>query len=90
MQRIGMKTTVALPGRRLTSSAFLNTSLNTVSSDFFQTMAMPLLSGRALTLADSNTASPAPVPVVINQAFARTFFPGQDPLGRTFGSGALG
>jgi hypothetical protein len=51
---------------------------------------MPLLNGRALTIADSNTKSPAPQPVVINQAFARTFFPGQDPLGRTFGSGAPG
>jgi predicted permease len=90
MQRIGMKTTVALPGRPFTTSAFLNTSLNTISSNFFETMAMPLLSGRALTVADSNTKSPAPVPVVINQAFARTFFPGQDPLGRTFGNGSPG
>ncbi len=90
MQRIGMKTTVALPGRPFTSGAFLNTSLNTISSNFFETMAMPLLSGRALTIADSNTNSPAPVPVVINQAFARTFFPGQNPLGRTFGNGSPG
>jgi macrolide transport system ATP-binding/permease protein len=90
MQRIGMKTTVALPGRPFTSGAFLNTSLNTISSNFFETMAMPLLSGRALTVADSNTKSPAPVSVVINQAFARTFFPGQSPLGRTFGNGSPG
>jgi predicted permease len=90
MQRIGLKTTVALPSRRLASSAFLNTSLNTISSDFFQTMAMPLLNGRALTIADSNTKSPAPQPVVINQAFARTSFPGQHPLGRTFGNGDIG
>lgn len=90
MQRIGMKTTVALPGRQFTSSAFLNTSLNAVSSNFFETMAMPLLSGRALTDADSNTKSPAPMPVVINQAFARTFFPGQNPLGKTFGNGTPG
>ena len=90
MQRIGLKTTVALPGRPFTSSAFLNTSLNTISSDFFETMAMPLLSGRSLTVADSDTKSPAPLPVVINDAFARTFFPGQSPLGKTFGNGTPG
>ena len=90
MQRIGFKTTVALPGRPFTSSAFLNTSLNTISSNFFETMAMPLLSGRSLTVADSDTKSPAPMPVVINQAFARTFFPGQNALGKTFGNGSPG
>jgi predicted permease len=88
MKRIGFKTTVALPGQAFSSSVFLNTSLNKVSSDFFETMRMPILNGRGLTPTDADAKAPAPV--VINQAFARTFFSGQNPIGKTFGNGRPG
>jgi predicted permease len=88
MNRIGFKTSAALPGRTIVQSAFLNTSLNKVSSHFFETMGMPILNGRAFTAADANVENPPPV--VINEAFARTFFPGQTPIGKTFGAGAPG
>jgi predicted permease len=84
MNRIGLKTSVAMPGQNIAGSAFLNTSLNEVSSDFFGTMSMPILNGRGFTATDVDTQSPAPV--VINEAFARTFFPGQNPIGKTFGN----
>ena len=48
MQRIGVKTSVALPGQRITPQAFLNTSLNSVSSGFFQALGIPLEAGRGL------------------------------------------
>jgi predicted permease len=88
MNRIGFKTTVAMSGQNIVGSAFLNTSLNKVSSDFFGTMSMPILNGRALTATDVDTQSPAPV--VINEAFAHTFFPGENPIGKTFGNGQPG
>jgi predicted permease len=88
MNRIGFKTSVAMPGQNIVGSSFLNTSLNKVSSDFFGTMSMPILNGRAFTAADANVENP--VPVVINEAFANTFFPGQNPIGKTFGAGAPG
>jgi predicted permease len=88
MNRIGLKTSVAMPGQNIVASAFLNTSLNKVSSDFFGTMSMPILNGRAFTATDRDTESPAPV--VINEAFARTFFPGENPIGKTFGNGQPG
>jgi predicted permease len=88
MQRIGLKTSAALTGQTIRASAFLNTSLNIVSSNFFETMSMPILNGRALT--SSDTIEKAPAPVVINEAFAHTFFPGQSPIGRTFGVGSPG
>jgi predicted permease len=88
MKRIGFKTTIALPGHAFSSSAFLNTSLNQVSSDFFETMSMPILNGRGFTPADADAK--APVPVVVNEAFARSFFPGQNPIGKTFGNGRPG
>jgi predicted permease len=84
MNRIGLKTSVAMPGQNIVGSAFLNTSLNKVSSNFFETMSMPILNGRGFTATDADTQSPGPV--VINEAFARTFFPGQNPIGKTFGN----
>jgi hypothetical protein len=36
MQRIGMKTSVALPGQKIPSEAFLNASLDSVSNSFFE------------------------------------------------------
>jgi putative ABC transport system permease protein len=48
-----------------------------VSEDYFQTLGMQLIKGRLLTASDFNGGAPV---VVVNQAFARTFFPSQDPL----------
>jgi predicted permease len=58
------------------------TSLNRVGPDYFETVGTPIVSGR--TILESDTASTHHV-AVINQAFARRFFPNQDPLGKHFG-----
>jgi putative ABC transport system permease protein len=55
-----------------------------VSSGYFETLGFVLLKGRFLTEQDSGAATPA---VVVNQAFARTYFPDQDPLGKRFKMG---
>jgi predicted permease len=88
MQRIGMKTSVALPGQKIMPQAFLNTSLNTVSDGFLDALGIPLVAGRRLEPVDAIRSSPTPA--IINEAFARTFFAGTNPLGRTFGTGARG
>jgi predicted permease len=51
----------------------------TVASDYFRTMRIPILRGRGF--ADSD-AEGAPRVVVVNQAFARRYWPGEDPIGR--------
>ena len=58
-----------------------------VSEDYFRALGMPLHSGR---LFDSSENDRGPVTVVINQAFARTVFPGEDPLGRAMVMGREG
>jgi predicted permease len=70
-----------------------------VSPDFFATMGIPVLAGRIFDERDSNApASAAAVAagydphgtargVMVNQAFARAVFPGEDPVGRTILSG---
>lgn len=57
-----------------------------VSSDYFKTIGAKLLRGRYFT--DAEDAS-KPLVVVINQALARKYFPGEDPIGRRFGDTSL-
>jgi predicted permease len=54
---------------------------NFVDRDYFTTLRTPLLAGR--NLSDSDSANSGPV-AVINQSLARQFFPGVNPVGRTF------
>jgi putative ABC transport system permease protein len=56
-----------------------------VSGDYFRAMGIPLRRGRYLTAND--TAWSARVGVV-NEAFARKFFPGEEALGKRFSYGA--
>ena len=46
-------------------------------------MKIPLVSGRDFRPEDNS-----PGAAIVNETFARTFFPGQDPIGRTFERGA--
>jgi len=54
---------------------------NVVSPDWFATYGTRMKAGRDFSRSD--TAGSAPV-AVVNDAFARRFFPGTSPLGRTF------
>ena len=50
-----------------------------VTPDYFSSMDVPLLRGRAFTQDD---ILPAPKVVIINQAFAQKYFAGRDPIGK--------
>ena len=50
-----------------------------VSPKYFQTLGIPIRSGRDFDERDSSTV---PHVVIINETFARRFFPGEDPIGR--------
>jgi predicted permease len=56
-----------------------------VSTDYFQTMGIPLVRGRAFT--DRDTESSGDV-VVINEAAARRYWPNEDPVGQRISLGA--
>jgi macrolide transport system ATP-binding/permease protein len=53
-----------------------------VSSEYFTTLQAKLLRGRMFADAEDMTK---PKVVVINQALAKKYFPGEDPVGRRFG-----
>jgi predicted permease len=53
--------------------------INVVSPEYFGTVGMRLVAGRGFTERDTGSA---PRVAVVNETFARTFFGGQNPLGR--------
>jgi putative ABC transport system permease protein len=61
------------PGEELVSAA------RVTSPDYFRTMGVPVVEGRAFS--DADRADTQKV-VIVNQTLARKFFPGADPLGR--------
>jgi predicted permease len=56
---------------------------NVAGPDFFKTLGVPILAGR--DFADSDTATSAHVGI-INEQFAKRFFPNQNPLGHQIGT----
>ena len=57
-----------------------------VSPDFFETMKLPLYSGRVINARDDNSPGALPV-AVVSRSFAERHWPGLDPLGRRFRAG---
>jgi macrolide transport system ATP-binding/permease protein len=57
-----------------------------VSAGFFDTIHARLLRGRYFTDAEDGTK---PMVVLINEAFAKKYFPGEDPIGKRMGDTAL-
>jgi hypothetical protein len=80
-----MKTTVAPEGEMAARGDFLNTSVNFVSPEYFETMGIPFLAGRNFRPGEPLSK---PQLVVVNRAFVRRFFPTVDPIGQKFGISA--
>jgi predicted permease len=55
---------------------------NSVSAEYFQTVGIPLVRGRAF---DANDREGAAGVVVVNEQMARRFWPGEDPIGKQIG-----
>lgn len=58
----------------------LRMPFNAVGTGFFRKMGIPLLRGREFTDFDGTSA---PRVAIVNERFARTYFAGQNPVGRT-------
>jgi ABC-type lipoprotein release transport system permease subunit len=55
--------------------------LSNVGPDYFATLGIPIVAGRAFTAQDDGPSKYA----VINESFARQYFPGRTPIGQRFG-----
>ncbi|MGO8786604.1 MAG: ABC transporter permease [Terriglobia bacterium] len=68
--------------------------MNQVSPNYFATLGVPIVLGRDFTVKDNRQVKNGPNPddwtptaVMINEKFARRYFPGQNPIGRHLGFG---
>ena len=78
--------TLEVEGYTRTPNEDLNVSFTHISPGYLATMRIPLRAGRDFN--DRDDGSSAQV-AIINEAMAKRFWPGQDPIGRRFvGSGA--
>jgi predicted permease len=78
----GLITGVELPGQDARTARNSTASHRWVTADYFRTMGIPLLRGRDIE--DGDTAERVWV-AVVSQSFAERYWPGQDPIGKTFG-----
>src|SRR5215472_5406381 len=60
--------------------------LREVSSDYFRALGTPLIKGRFFTDADKADAPPV---IIVNQTFARKFWPNEDALGKRIVMGGM-
>ncbi len=92
MRGSGMKQTVGIPGQRITSADFLNTSFNAVSPEYFEAMGMHILAGRGFTEADRllKVDKDHVSRVIVNEAFVKGIFRGENPVGKHAGGNSNG
>src|ERR1051326_1953831 len=58
-----------------------------ISADYFRAIGTPVLQGRVFTVRDDNTAPPV---VIVNQALAQTYWPGESPIGKRIAPNYIG
>ena len=77
--------TMTVDGKMPESSNGASTTVrsNVAGPDFFRTLGVPVLEGR--DFADSDTAT-SPHVGIINEQFAKRFFPNQNPIGHSIGT----
>ncbi|HLX42230.1 MAG TPA: ABC transporter permease [Bryobacteraceae bacterium] len=85
MRGSGVKMSIAPAGQQVRDDDFLNTSINNVTVEYFDTMGLRVVAGRVFTPGELHASKPSKV--VVNEAFVRRFFSGVSPIGRHFGSG---
>jgi predicted permease len=87
----GGNTTLALwredQPRPVNSADYHTANFYAVGPDHFTTMHIPLIRGRSFTWQDD---SMSPSVAMIDEEFARSAFPGQDPIGKRLRQGLLG
>ncbi|MBS1791407.1 MAG: ABC transporter permease [Acidobacteria bacterium] len=68
------------------NDAPVESELQIATSDYFKTLGIKLLEGRAFTEAD---AEGAPLVAIVDENFARRFYPNQNPVGKRIKRGRL-
>jgi len=74
-----IRTSLAIEDHPVAKGEEPRTDFRTIGLDYFKTMRIPLLAGREFTNRDDLQSTPV---VIINDALAKKFFPGENPLGK--------
>ncbi|MCZ6915440.1 MAG: ABC transporter permease [Gemmatimonadetes bacterium] len=72
---------INIPGHIPAAGEEMRIEANWVGPRYFRTLGIPLINGRDFTEQDM---AGAPIVAVINETMARRWWPGEDPVGRTF------
>jgi putative ABC transport system permease protein len=72
-------TGVEIEGRPVAGGDRATSDVSVVYADYFRAMGIPLIKGRVFTEQDKLDA---PAVAVVNETFARRYFPGENPLGK--------
>jgi predicted permease len=83
MRGIGLGNSVVFPGQ---SGGVINTSVNSVTPEYFGVMGIRFLSGRNFNSSDMAEEGKLQK-VVVNEAFVRKFLEGRQPIGEKFATG---
>jgi putative ABC transport system permease protein len=75
----GVDATIVAEGQASDAASSPIVNYEGVDGSYFATLGLPVLRGRAIDARDRARSEPV---VVVNETFARTFWPGQDPIGR--------
>jgi predicted permease len=71
--------TIAFEGRPVAKGDEPSEAIALAMPGYFETMRIPLLSGRTFNAQDGSKSAPV---MIINQAFAKKYFPGESPIGK--------
>lgn len=86
LQNWGWEADFNIRGRPPAPGVRRTTDLRYVTPGYFPAMGIPILRGRGFEAADT---ADAPRVVVINDALARRYFPGEDPVGQVLDRGTI-
>lgn len=79
LSRSNINTTFAIEGRPVPAAEEPSAGIRVISPSYFETMKIPLIRGRVFDARDNEKSPPV---VIINEEFARRYFPGEDPVGK--------
>ena len=82
MVTTGLITGVAIPGREVAPRRREGVSHRWITAQYFKTMGIPLQRGRDVEDADRSDRAWV---AVVSASFVERYWPGQDPIGKTFG-----
>jgi predicted permease len=84
MVMTGIITAVEVPGQTARSARSAGVSHRWVTPQYFRTMGIPMVRGRDVEDADTGTRAWV---AVVSASFGERYWPGQDPIGKTFKHG---